>query len=124
MSDSKRWIIISGIMGLLGVALGAFGGHGLKNMVSEHIQEIYKTGVFYHLIHAVVMLAISLSSFNKIKFTLPFFLSGILFFSFSLYVYSISGIKFLTYLTPIGGVLFLVGWGMLILAAVKQEYKD
>ena len=64
----KKWIIISGISGFLAVALGAFGAHGLKSQLTPEMLEIYKTGVFYHLIHSVVLLALGLSGqekFNK-----------------------------------------------------------
>ncbi len=56
---NKNHIIISAVMGALGVALGAFGAHGLKAILSPELLETYKTGVLYHLIHSVVLLAIS-----------------------------------------------------------------
>jgi uncharacterized membrane protein YgdD (TMEM256/DUF423 family) len=68
--------------------------------------ETYKTGVFYHLVHAAVLLAISLSGyqFNKSFYTI---FIGVVLFSFSLYIYAISEIKFLVFVTPVGGVAML-----------------
>jgi uncharacterized membrane protein YgdD (TMEM256/DUF423 family) len=115
----KNHVIISALMGALGVALGAFGAHGLKKIISPEMIEIYKTGVLYHLIHAVVLLAISLNS--KFKLTLSFYLilTGIILFSFSLYAYSISRILFFAMITPIGGVSFIAGWLSIIYSIVK-----
>lgn len=71
-------------MGALGVVLGAFGAHGLKQILTPELIETYRTGIFYHLIHSVVLLAISLNS--KYNLSLPFYfiLAGIVLFSFSL----------------------------------------
>ena len=87
--NKKRQITIAGVMGLLGVALGAFGAHGLANSLSDKMLETFKTGVLYHLIHSVVLLALALSHFRFTKSFL-FILIGILLFSFSLYIYSIT----------------------------------
>jgi uncharacterized membrane protein YgdD (TMEM256/DUF423 family) len=121
MKKKSHWIMISGLIGFLGVAIGAFGGHGLKSLVNEHMQEIYKTGVLYHLIHSVVILAIALSNFKLALKSIPFFLMGIILFSFSLYIYALTGLKFLTILTPIGGIFFLIGWGMIIYFGAKEK---
>lgn len=114
MNNKKFWIIISAVSGFTAVAIGAFGAHGLKEKLTPEMLEVYKTGVLYHLVHTVVLLAISLS--DKIKTQLPsiFFLLGIILFSFSLYIYSTSGIRFFAMITPFGGVSFLIGWLMII----------
>ena len=117
---TKTHIIIAATMGMLGVALGAFGAHGLKNIITPKLLETYNTGVFYHLIHAVVLLAISLN--NKYNLKLPFLLIllGIVLFSFSLYIYSITQIKFLVFITPIGGTLLIIGWLSVIYKTIKN----
>lgn len=114
MDNKKFWIIISAVSGFSAVTIGAFGAHGLKEKLSVEMLEVYKTGVLYHLVHTVVLLTISLS--DKIKSQLPsiFFLAGIILFSFSLYIYSTSGIKFFAMITPLGGVSYLIGWIMII----------
>ncbi|MCX8106431.1 MAG: DUF423 domain-containing protein [Ignavibacterium album] len=123
MNNKKFWIFISAVSGFTAVAIGAFGSHGLKEKLTPEMIEVYKTGVLYHLIHTVVLLAISLS--DKIKTQLPsiFFLLGIILFSFSLYIYSTSGIRFFAMITPIGGVSFLIAW-LMIIVSLRKGLKD
>lgn len=113
------WIIAAGIMGFLAVALGAFGAHGLESKLSPKMMDTYRTGVLYHLIHAVVLLALAL--YGNFRFFTPawFILAGIILFSFSLYAYSVTEIKFLAMITPVGGVSFLIGWALIIYNALK-----
>lgn len=121
MNTQRAWIIISSIMGFLGVATGAFGAHILKSQLSAEMLEIFKTGVLYQLIHSAVMLSVALSGIQKYLRSEIFFLTGVILFSFSLYLYSATGIKFFAMITPVGGISFLTGWIMLILKAIKQE---
>ncbi|AFH48062.1 Putative membrane protein [Ignavibacterium album JCM 16511] len=121
MNNKKFWIVISAVSGFSAVAIGAFGAHGLKEKLNAEMLEVYKTGVLYHLVHTVVLLAISLS--DRIKSLLPsiFFLAGIILFSFSLYIYSTSGIRFFAMITPLGGVSFLIGWLMIIVSVMRKN---
>jgi len=116
----KSFLAIAGSFGFVGVALGAFGGHILKEMLSAEMLEIYKIGVQYHLVHAVVLLVIALSGKEFLQKSFVFIAAGILLFSFSLYAYAISGIKFLVFITPLGGTCFLIGWGLIIYESWKQ----
>ncbi len=118
---NKKHIIISATMGALGVALGAFGAHGLKSILTPEMLETYRTGIFYHLIHAVVLLGLSLST--KYNFTIPFYFifAGIVLFSFSLYAYALSGIKIFAMITPIGGVSLITGWLLVIYRVYKNR---
>ena len=109
-----NWIRIAGGLGFLGVALGAFGAHALKNKVSPEMLEVWHTGVLYHLLHAVVLLALAL--FGKatgadIRWGARFLVIGVLLFSGSLYAMTLTGIKPLGAITPLGGVAFLLAWG-------------
>lgn len=115
------WIIISAVSGFTAVAIGAFGAHGLREKLSSEMLEVYKTGVLYQFIHTIVLLIVSLTNFIKGKVSLMFFLAGIILFSFSLYLYSISGIKFFAMITPFGGVCFLIGWLSLIIEVIKRK---
>lgn len=124
MNDKKLWIIISAISGFTAVAIGAFGAHGLKEKLSSEMLEIYKTGVLYQLIHSVVLLALSLNTRIKAKLPLIFFLLGIILFSFSLYIYSTSGIRFFAMITPLGGFCFLIGWLFIIYETIKIKSND
>lgn len=116
-----NWIRIGAISGFIAVALGAFGAHGLKSIVTPDMLETYRTGVLYHLIHSVVILAIGFYGNKRLKIPALFFLIGIILFSFSLYIYSVTGIKTLAMITPLGGVSFLIGW---ILTAVRIRTAD
>lgn len=109
-------LTIAAIFGFLAVAFGAFGAHALKDLLGERI-AIYETGNRYHFYHTI---AIFISAFLYLNYqkkgflvSAYFFAGGILFFSGSLYALSISGIRILGAITPIGGVLFLIGWVVL-----------
>lgn len=121
MLSQRLWIIVSGVMGFLSVALGAFGAHILKSDLTPDMMEIYRTGIQYQLVHSVVMLSIALSGITKFLKAEIFFLSGIILFSFTLYIYALTGIKFFAMLTPLGGILLLSGWVILFLKAIKKE---
>lgn len=109
-----NWIRIAGGLGFIGVALGAFGAHALKARVSPEMLSIWQTGVLYHLIHALVLLALALfakATGTDVRWTARFFLAGILIFSGSLYALVLSGVRLLGAVTPLGGIALLIGWG-------------
>ncbi len=117
----KTWVTIGAVLGFIGVALGAFGAHSLKPFILPDLLETYKTGVFYHLIHAVVILALGLYAKPEFSVSSWLFLAGIILFSFSLYIYSVTGIKSLAIITPFGGVSFLAGWLMIIIISLRKK---
>ena len=119
----RKWVIIGGISGFLAVALGAFGAHGLKQQLTPEMLEIFKTGVFYHLIHSVVLLALGLSGSEKFNKSAIFISIGILLFSFSLYLYSVTAVKFFAFVTPFGGVSFLLGWAMAVRGGMNRRLQ-
>ena len=100
-------------MGFLGVALGAFGAHFLKDeLTRHHANATWETAVFYHLLHAVVMLGVAgLRPLPKGAWSA--FCLGVLCFSGSLYVYSLTRFFWLVFVTPLGGLCLLVGWFLL-----------
>ena len=115
------WITTGAVFGFLAVALGAFGAHQLKDTLSPEMMDIYRTGVLYHIIHAVMITAIGFYS-NPKYFKAALFLSiGIVLFSFSLYTYTLTGLKPLAIITPFGGVSFLVGWLLIIISSLKKS---
>ena len=124
MKDNKTWIVIGGFLGFAGVALGAFGAHGLKDVLSAEMLETYKTGILYHLVHSVVIITIVFSSKVAMRKSAFFFLTGIIFFSFSLYLYSYTQVKLFVMITPFGGVSFLIGWILIIFEGVKGFKKS
>jgi len=125
----KNLFHIASALMILGIILGAFGAHFLKNKVSHNLIEAYKTGVFYHLIHGMAIFALSISVVSKIKMMVRgayFLLAGILLFSGSLYLLSIKEMvenqeifRFIGKLTPIGGVSLIIGWTIIFLSAKK-----
>jgi len=121
MNDKKNWIIISAFSGFAAVTIGAFGAHGLREKLSSEMLEVYKTGVLYQFIHTIILLILSLTNFIKGKITSIFLLAGIILFSFSLYLYSTSGVRFFAMITPVGGVCFLIGWLWLIVEVIRRK---
>lgn len=103
------------MVGFLGVALGAFGAHGLKEVLERHqALATWQTAVQYHLVHGVVLLILSLvTPFRRGPWVL--FLIGILLFSGSLYGLALTQMRWLGPVTPLGGVCFLAGWAWMAL---------
>lgn len=108
---------IASMLMFLGVVLGAFGSHALKGRLSEHYLEVYKTGVLYHFIHALGLFVIAwlstVSADPKLYWAGFFMVLGVILFSGSLYVLSITGIKWVAAITPLGGLSFLLAWSIL-----------
>lgn len=108
---------IAALMGLLAVALGAFGAHGLKEILSRHgTAAVWDKAVFYHFIHALMLFLLAARQ------PLPrgpwlSFLVGILIFSGSLYLLAVTNVRWLGAITPFGGVSFILGWAWLLVAA-------
>ena len=113
----KNTIIVAGISGLLAVALGAFGAHGLKGIISPEMLEVYKTGVQYQFYHTFALLIVGvLMSFSQSKgltWSAYLFITGIILFSGSLYLLAITGIKALGMITPFGGITWIAAWILL-----------
>jgi uncharacterized membrane protein YgdD (TMEM256/DUF423 family) len=117
-------LLLGSLNMFLAVALGAFGAHALKERLLPEMAKVYQTGVQYHMAHALGLLIVPLISNHVMHRSLVnlsgwFLFAGILLFSGSLYALSISGVKKLGAITPLGGLAFLAGWGLL-LAAILQ----
>ena len=124
------WIITAAILGGLAVLLGAFGAHTLKSSINEYQIGIFKTGVSYHFYHAIAIGMVGMMGLNQyskyLKYAYYCFLIGIICFSGSLYLLAtmdllgiFNWVKFIGPVTPIGGVLFLVGWINIILHGIN-----
>ncbi len=108
---------IAALAGLLAVALGAFGAHGLKDVLARNATAaIWEKAVFYHFIHAVMLFVLG-SHKPFLRGPWFCFAIGIVLFSGSLYGLALSKIGWLEAITPIGGVSFIAGWTWLLLAA-------
>ncbi|GAB5497866.1 MAG: DUF423 domain-containing protein [Pseudohongiellaceae bacterium] len=116
---SAHLISLAAINGFLVVSIGAFGAHALQARLTETgMLATFETGVLYHMFHTVALLAIAvlaaLGSESRLLSSAAYlFLLGIVLFSGSLYVLSLSGISWLGAITPLGGVAFLAAWGCL-----------
>ena len=116
------WLRIGAIAGAIGVALGAFGAHGLKDKLSEYALGVYITGVTYQMYHAPALLAVGLLDIvgrggTAVNVAGWAFTAGIVIFSGSLYLLAFTGARWLGAITPIGGLAFIVGWVALAIAA-------
>jgi uncharacterized membrane protein YgdD (TMEM256/DUF423 family) len=114
MSSSKKSLLFGSIFLVFAVCIGAFGAHGLKDIVIGKYAETFKTGVTYHYYHALGLIILGLIKTNlpqiNIDKSLWAFLIGILLFSFNCYFYAITHIKTFAMVVPLGGVLFIIGW--------------
>jgi uncharacterized membrane protein YgdD (TMEM256/DUF423 family) len=113
---NRTWLGIAAINGGLAVIAGAFAAHGLKARLSADALAVFETGARYQMYHA---LAMALAALVAAPRTAIAFLAGILLFSGSLYLLALTGIAILGAVTPIGGLCFIVGWGLLAWRAFK-----
>ncbi|MEL6561476.1 MAG: DUF423 domain-containing protein [Bacteroidota bacterium] len=123
-SKTKNILITGCLLMALAVGIGAFGAHGLKETLLQNEKlEVFETGVKYHFYHAISILIIGILSIHIqnrwIHRSFYMMLTGIIFFSVSLYVLAITNTPILGAITPIGGLLFLVGWVFLVLGIKK-----
>jgi uncharacterized membrane protein YgdD (TMEM256/DUF423 family) len=122
----KTFLIIGALNTFLCIALGAFGAHGLKQILAADMLTVYHTGVQYHFYHAfgIIIIGLLLLHFPKSRL-MPvcgwLMLVGIALFSFSLYALSVTGMRGLGMITPFGGVSFLSAWALLAYAIWKEK---
>lgn len=123
-------IFISGVgLGALAVILGAFGAHGLENLVDTDAVQTFETGVKYQMYHALFLMILGstqqLSEKSK-RWVYYFIIAGVALFSFSIYLLATNTLtdfdfKTIAYLTPIGGLFLIVGWILLGYRVVKEK---
>ena len=111
---AKTFLIIAALFGFLGVAIGAFGAHALKDKLTPQLLETFETGVRYQMYHvfaiAVVALASAQWKIGLLNVSGWLFVAGIIIFSGSLYILSLTGEKMWGAVTPFGGLALLAGW--------------
>jgi uncharacterized membrane protein YgdD (TMEM256/DUF423 family) len=112
---NRTLLTVAGMLGLTAVMLGAFGAHGLRERLGTLI-EVYRTGVLYHLVHALAALAVALAAdrLRRPRLIVGLFGVGVAIFSGTLYLLAITGMTWLGGITPIGGILLMAGWAALI----------
>lgn len=118
----RTFLLLGALAGFIGVALGAFGAHGLRTRLSAEMLAVFETGVRYQMYHALAILIVALAAARLdgwlIRTAGWLFTVGIVLFSGSLYALALSGITILGAVTPIGGLAFLAGWACLALAGL------
>lgn len=118
---SRVWLLIAAFAGFTGVALGAFAAHGLKSRLSAEYLAVFQTGTHYQLIHALALFGVGLLALHRpgrlANLAGGFFALGMLLFSGSLYLLTLTATPGLGIITPFGGVAFLAGWLCVALAA-------
>lgn len=122
----RRFLMLGSANAFLSVALGAFGAHILKESISPKMLTVYETGIQYHMMHALGLIAIALladrlGNQRLVSAAGWLIMAGILLFSGSLYVLSITGVGIIGAITPFGGVAFLAGWACIFVAAMKSK---
>lgn len=120
----QTFIITGAFFGMLAIIFGAFGTHALKKILSENQLKSFETGIKYQMYHAIVLLLLGFNFQFSTSAMYWCFSLGILLFSFSIYGLVLSDakgkkLKFLGPITPIGGLLFVIGWLLLILKAIN-----
>ena len=116
---AQRLLRVGAVLAMLGVLIGAFGAHALKNSLPTDMVAVYQTGVQYHLIHAlgivlIAVLAITQPSWKRLMLAGWLMVIGVLLFSGSLYLLALSGVRLFGAITPLGGMCFIAAWGLLV----------
>ena len=125
----ERFLLYAAINGFLVVAFGAFGAHSLEGFLSETSLSTWNTAVLYQMFHVAALILSGLlcyifpasKSFSRSGFA---FQTGIVLFSGSLYLLALTGISFFAYITPLGGIVFLIGWGLIIYGLVRSRSRS
>lgn len=124
MTNGRIFLAAGGIAAFAAVALGAFGAHALKARLPAEMLAVWRTGVEYHFYHALGLLAVGwlaaqLPDSTLVRWSGWLMLAGIVLFSGTLYALALSGERWLGAITPVGGVAFLGGWALFVIAVLK-----
>jgi len=118
----KTFLLVGALAGFLAVALGAFGAHALRARLSPEMLAVFETGVRYQMYHALAIMVVGLIAARLdgwlIRTAGWSFATGIVLFSGSLYTLALSGVTIFGAVTPFGGLAFLLGWGLLVVAGL------
>ncbi len=122
---SQAFLALGALYGFVGVAFGAFGAHALRTRLSADMLAVWKTAVEYQMFHALALLSVGIllragNSSALLNVSGACFAGGVLLFSGSLYALALSGVRILGAITPLGGLLLLIGWALLLVVALKS----
>jgi uncharacterized membrane protein YgdD (TMEM256/DUF423 family) len=119
----KILLSLAACSAMISVVLGAFAAHGLKSRLSENLLATFQTGVQYQMYHslALILLVVLYRQMPQslLIYSAAFMFTGIILFSGSLYMLALTQIKWFGPITPIGGACFIVGWALIVAAALK-----
>jgi len=126
---TKFFLFLGSVNMFLVVVLGAFGAHGLKERLSPEMMAAYQTGIQYHFYHAAGLLIVGILSFflqmsSLIRWSGFLMVVGIVIFSGTLYLLSVTGARWLGAITPVGGTAFVVAWFLLAMACLKAVRRN
>jgi uncharacterized membrane protein YgdD (TMEM256/DUF423 family) len=115
---AKLFITLASLSGILAVVFGAFGAHALKGKLDDQALKVFETAVQYHFYHTFALLVVGVIALNQpqtvlLKSSGWLFVIGILVFSGSLYLLSLTGVRWLGAITPLGGLALIAGWACL-----------
>jgi len=124
MTTARLFLVLGALLAAVGVALGAFGAHGLKERLSADMLAVFETGVRYHLVHALGLIAVALTAFHLggsawLKGAGWVMLAGLVIFPGTLYALALGGPRWLGAVTPLGGTAFILAWLLLAVAAFR-----
>ncbi|WP_238596846.1 DUF423 domain-containing protein [Psychromonas sp. psych-6C06] len=123
----RLFLVIAALLGATGVALGAYASHGLARWANVQQVEYFQLAVTYQLLHAITLLAVSISAIfihNRLLLISQIaFVLGIVFFSGSLYLYVFTGTKMLGMITPLGGLLLIFAWLIFAASIIRNSSK-
>jgi uncharacterized membrane protein YgdD (TMEM256/DUF423 family) len=127
MAFERKWIVLGALLGGSSVALGAFGAHGLRGLVTADLLANYETAARYQMYHALALLAVAFvgaraGAARAANLAGWLFVAGVVIFSGSLYVMTFTGLRWLGAITPIGGAAMIGGWVSLA-AAARISYR-
>lgn len=122
----RIFFLLASLLGGLGVALGAFGAHALRDRIAENLLANYETGVRYQFYHVLALVAVAVAIQRWPNSSLPviagwLFVIGVAIFSGTLYLMAFTGLRWLGAITPIGGVALIAGWICLLLVAWRNQ---
>jgi uncharacterized membrane protein YgdD (TMEM256/DUF423 family) len=123
---AKVFLAVGSLYGLLGVALGAFGAHGLRDRLDPSQLSSWQTAVQYQLIHAIALLVVGVWLLQpgpaSLRYAGAFFVAGVVLFSGSIYVLILTATAWLGPVTPLGGLCLMVGWVTMIYAGISVQH--
>ena len=118
-------LVLGALFALLAVMAGAFGAHGLRGVIDERGLEVFQTAVTYQIYHSLALILVAILpiaglSRRLLGIAAGFFVAGILLFSGSLYLLVLTGLRWMGPVTPVGGMGFMVGWILVVMAGFRR----